>query len=73
MNLVSLEETGLEAACTAVRRAATEADAGVDAVELVGLVPARELERCSAGFRRWSGIGAEHTLEAALAPDGAGP
>jgi glutamate formiminotransferase len=72
MNLVALEQTGLEEACTAARAAAADAGSAVEAVELVGLLPAAELERCSAAFRSWSGIGAERTLEAATARTAAG-
>jgi hypothetical protein len=36
-------------------------------VELVGLVPAAELERCSPEFRAWSGVGPDQTIESRLA------
>jgi len=42
----------------------------VTAVELVGLLPAAELERCSGEFLAWSGLSPERTIEARL--DGAG-
>jgi glutamate formiminotransferase len=71
MNLVDLERTGIEAACTAVRDAAQAAGTEVARVELVGLVPARELERCRPEFLAWSGLTAAATIEARL--DRAGP
>jgi glutamate formiminotransferase len=67
MNLVDLERTGLEAACTEVRGLVEAGGATVDRVELVGLVPAVELDRCSSEFRAWSRIAPEQTIEARLA------
>jgi glutamate formiminotransferase len=67
MNLVDLERTGLEAACARVRELAERAGRHVVAVELVGLVPARALAGSSPGFREWSGVTAERTIEAARA------
>lgn len=72
MNLVRLEQTGLERACTEVRRLARDEGADVRRVELVGLVPAVELARCGAGFLAWSGLGPELTIEARLARAAAG-
>jgi glutamate formiminotransferase len=66
MNLVDLTATGVEAACTAVRRAAAEHGTEVTAVELVGLLPAAELERCSGEFLAWSRLGPDLTIEARL-------
>ncbi|HVM41670.1 MAG TPA: glutamate formiminotransferase [Acidimicrobiia bacterium] len=66
MNLVDLARTGLEAACTAVRQAAEARGARVARVELVGLVPAAELARCSAQFRSWAELGADQTIESRL-------
>jgi glutamate formiminotransferase len=66
MNLIDLAATGVEAACEAVRRAAAERGGDVTAVELVGLLPAAELERCSGAFLAWSGLSAELTIEARL-------
>lgn len=66
MNLVDLEATGVDAACSEVRRLARAEGADVAAVELVGLVPAAELARCSPDFLRWSGLGADQTIEARL-------
>jgi glutamate formiminotransferase / 5-formyltetrahydrofolate cyclo-ligase len=67
MNLVDLDVTGLEPACTAVRDAVETLGAQVDRVELVGLVPAAAFERCSAAFLEWSGISANETIEARVA------
>jgi glutamate formiminotransferase len=66
MNLVDLQATGVEAACEAVRRAADGHRRSVTAVELVGLLPAAELERCSGGFLAWSGLSPDLTIEARL-------
>jgi glutamate formiminotransferase len=68
MNVTRLEACGVERACTAVRRLAYEGGADVDAVELVGLVPASELTRSSAEFLAWSGIGPDQTIEFRLQP-----
>jgi glutamate formiminotransferase / 5-formyltetrahydrofolate cyclo-ligase len=67
MNVTDLEATGVEAPCTDVRDRAEAAGAGVRAVEWVGLVPAAEVDRCSAAFRAWSGLGRAQTIEARLA------
>lgn len=67
MNLVDLGRTGLEQACTAVRDRVEASGGQVTRVELVGLVPAAELERCSQEFRGWAGIGPDVTIEARLA------
>jgi glutamate formiminotransferase len=66
MNLVDLAATGVEAAVAAVRREAGRNGSDVAAVELVGLLPAAELERCSPEFREWSGLGPGSTIEARL-------
>jgi glutamate formiminotransferase len=66
MNLVALGETGLQAACEAVRARARDVRADVDRVELVGLLPAAELDRCDTAFREWSGIGPDRTIEERL-------
>ena len=67
MNLVALERTGLQEACTSVRARAGRAGVAVSRVELVGLLPAEELARCDAGFLEWAGISSEQTVEARLA------
>jgi glutamate formiminotransferase / 5-formyltetrahydrofolate cyclo-ligase len=67
MNLVALDRTGIEAACSAVRSDARARNVDVDRVELVGLLPASELARCSREFLDWTGLGPEVTIEARLA------
>jgi glutamate formiminotransferase / 5-formyltetrahydrofolate cyclo-ligase len=67
MNLVDLDRTGLEAACTDVRRRADAAGSHVTRVELVGLVPAAELAMCSQAFLDWTGLGPDVTIESRLA------
>ncbi|MGZ4675422.1 MAG: glutamate formimidoyltransferase [Acidimicrobiia bacterium] len=64
MNLVDLGATGLERACNEVRERAHLRDVDVARVELVGLIPRAELDRCSAGFRAWAGITERDTVEA---------
>jgi glutamate formiminotransferase len=66
MNLTDLAATGVEAACEAVRRVANGLGGDVSAVELVGLLPAAELERFSDRFLAWSGLSPERTIEARL-------
>jgi glutamate formiminotransferase len=66
MNLVDLPTTGVETACEAVRRAAEGHGRSVAAVELVGLLPAAELERCSGEFLAWSGLSPDQTIEGRL-------
>ena len=66
MNLVDLPRTGLERACSEVRVLAGAEGSSVEHVELVGLVPAAELERCSAEFLRWSGLDSSLSIEARL-------
>jgi glutamate formiminotransferase len=70
MNLTDLASTGVEAACESVRREATERGGDVTAVELVGLLPAAELGRCSEAFLAWSGLSSERTIEARLGAGG---
>jgi glutamate formiminotransferase len=70
MNLVDLPVTGLEAACSEVRRLAERDDWAVTRVEIVGLIPAAELERCSGEFREWAGLSADLTVEGRLAGSG---
>ena len=69
MNLVDLGRTGIEAACAAVRERAREEGHAVEAVELVGLVPAAAMQDCSTEFLRWSGIDPGATIEGRLAAD----
>jgi glutamate formiminotransferase len=70
LNLVDLAATGVEAACAGVRRAAAEHGTEVTAVELVGLLPAAELERCSGEFLAWSGLSPDRTIEGRLRGSG---
>lgn len=67
MNLVDLGRTGIEVACTTVRDRARAAGHTVEAVELVGLVPAATMRECSTDFLRWSGIDPGATIEDRLA------
>lgn len=66
MNVTDLSATGLEQACVEVRRLAQGAGADVAGVELVGLLPRAELDRCSAEFRRWAGLTDDQTIEGRL-------
>jgi len=63
INLVDLDRTGLEAAVERVRFLARRFGTDVAAVELVGLLPRAELERCSEGFLAWAGIDRGATVE----------
>lgn len=67
MNLVDLPVTGIEAACTEVRRLAERDDFAVTEVEIVGLIPAAELERTSSEFREWAALSPDLTIEGRLA------
>lgn len=66
MNLVDLAATGIEEAVETVTRLARGAGSDVTGVELVGLVPAAELERCSPRFRTRTGLSRDRTIEARL-------
>ena len=70
MNLVELECTGMQQACERVRALAREHGTDVASVELVGLVPRRELDRCTEQFLRWSRLDAQSSIEARV---GKGP
>jgi glutamate formiminotransferase len=75
MNLVDLDATGVEEAVLHVRELAHAERTDIARVELVGLIPARELDRCSEDFLQWSGLDATQTIEfrvAALPPSGSG-
>jgi glutamate formiminotransferase len=63
MNLTDIDRTGVQDACLHVRELAQELGTDVAAVELVGLLPRRELDRCSDDFLVWSGIDAGATIE----------
>jgi glutamate formiminotransferase len=67
MNLVDLPVTGLEDACLQVRRTAAHEGFEVTKVELVGLMPAAELRRCSPEFREWARLDDDQTIEGRLA------
>jgi glutamate formiminotransferase len=67
MNLVDLPVTGVEDACSEVRRLAGRDDWTITQVEIVGLVPAVEADRWSEQFRAWSKLGDDLTIEARLA------
>ena len=64
MNLVDLDRTGLEDACLTVRELARRERTDVAAVEVVGLIPRFELDRCSDEFLRWADIDATSAIEA---------
>jgi glutamate formiminotransferase len=66
MNLIALEQTGLQRACETVRDLARRAAVDITRVELVGLVPAAELARCDREFLEWSAIRTDQTIEARL-------
>ncbi len=70
MNLVDVERTGIEEACLAVREQCRRESTDIAAIEVVGLVPRRELDRCSDEFLAWAGIDAGAAIETRL---GAGP
>ena len=67
MNLVDLPVTGLEAACRQVQKTAAHEGFEVTQVELVGLMPAAELHRCSPEFQEWAGLSDDLTVEGRLA------
>ncbi|MFZ4515892.1 MAG: glutamate formiminotransferase [Acidimicrobiia bacterium] len=64
MNLVDLSATGMQAACAEVADAAHERGVEVDRIELVGLMPWRELARCEPWFVEWAELTEHHTIEA---------
>ncbi len=67
MNLVDLASTGLEAAVLRVRGLARAEGGDVARVELVGLLPGAELDRCSDEFLAWADLDATVTIEARVA------
>ncbi len=67
MNVTDLARTGIERACESVRGAARRRGTDVASVELVGLLPQAELERCSPEFRAWAGLDEASTIEARIA------
>jgi glutamate formiminotransferase len=66
MNLVDLPVTGLETACSEVRRLAERDDWDVTRVAVVGLIPAAEHDRCSEEFREWADLTPVVTIEGRL-------
>jgi len=66
MNLVDLPVTGIEAACTEVRRLAERDDFSVTRVEIVGLIPHAELDRCTDQFKDWAHLSDQQTIEGRL-------
>jgi glutamate formiminotransferase len=66
MNLIDLPVTGLEDACTTVRRSADKEGFDVTKVEVVGLIPAAELARCSDEFKEWAELTSDLTVEGRL-------
>ena len=73
MNLFNLNKTGLEEAVLEVRALAIAERTDVAEVELVGLIPRFELDRCTSEFVRWSGIDVECTIEARIEHNARGP
>ena len=66
MNLVDLDRTGIEDACLTVRELARREHTDVASVEVVGLIPRRELDRCSDEFLQWADIDATCAIEARI-------
>ena len=64
MNLFDLDHTGLEDACVHVRDLARRYGTDVASIELVGLIPRRDLEQCTDEFLSWSRLDAASTVEA---------
>jgi glutamate formiminotransferase len=64
MNLFDLDRTGIQDACIHVRELARNLGTDVAKIELVGLLPRRELDRCTDDFLEWSRLDAEDTVEA---------
>ncbi len=70
MNLTELDRTGVQDACLHVRELAQKLGTDVASVELVGLLPGREIDRCDDDFLAWSGLDATCAIEARV---GIGP
>ena len=66
MNLADLDRTGIEDACLTVRERCRHEHTDVASVEVVGLIPRRDLDRCSDEFLQWSGIDAGSAIEARI-------
>ncbi|HEX4493246.1 MAG TPA: glutamate formiminotransferase [Acidimicrobiia bacterium] len=67
MNLIDLEETGVDAAWTRVVELAAARGLGLETVELVGLLPAAELDRCGPRVRAAAGLDERRTIEGRFA------
>jgi glutamate formiminotransferase len=63
MNLFDLDHTGVQDACLHVRNLAVRHGTDVAKVELVGLIPGRDLDQCTDDFLQWSRLDAESTVE----------
>lgn len=63
MNLVDLEQTGVQDGVLHVRDLAQRYGTDIASVELVGLIPRRDLDRCTDDFLQWSRLDAESTIE----------
>jgi glutamate formiminotransferase len=70
MNLFDLDHTGVQHACLHVRDLARRYGTDVASIELVGLIPRRDLDQCTDDFLRWSRLDTESTIEARV---GRGP
>jgi glutamate formiminotransferase / 5-formyltetrahydrofolate cyclo-ligase len=66
MNLADLDRTGIEDACLTVRELARRERTDVASVEVVGLIPRFELDRCSDEFLQWADIDATRAIEARI-------
>jgi glutamate formiminotransferase / 5-formyltetrahydrofolate cyclo-ligase len=66
LNLTDLSATGLEEACAEVARRARAEGSDLAGIELVGLLPRAELDRCGDEFRRWAGLTDDQTIEGRL-------
>jgi glutamate formiminotransferase len=66
LNLTDLSATGLEEACAEVARRARAEGSDLARVELVGLLPRGELDRCGDEFRRWARLTDDQTIEGRL-------
>ena len=64
MNLFDLDHTGVQDACRRVRDLARAYGTDVASVELVGLIPRRDFDRCTDEFLEWSRLDRTSTIEA---------
>src|SRR5258708_38704167 len=63
MNLVDLDHTGVQDACLHVRALAIRQGTDVASVELVGLIPRRDLDRCTDDFLQCGALDVDATVE----------